>query len=59
MSAGELFSHLQSQNIYVRYFPKAERIKDYLRISVGQPQEMEQVLAIIRAFIKERKEAGR
>ena len=33
--AALLFDYLQAKNIYVRYFPKVERIKNYLRISIG------------------------
>ncbi|MCI5871600.1 histidinol-phosphate transaminase [Streptococcus sp.] len=47
-SAAELFSILEQEKIYVRYFPKVERIKDYLRISIGQEDEMKQVLSVIK-----------
>ncbi|HFU1090023.1 TPA: histidinol-phosphate transaminase [Streptococcus suis] len=48
VSAGELFKHLEEEQIYVRYFPNQERIKDRLRISIGTQEEMEQVLARIK-----------
>ena len=47
ISAAELFQQLEELQIYVRYFPKAERIKDFLRISIGRREEMETVLAAI------------
>ena len=48
ISAAELFQKLEERRIYVRYFPKAERIKDFLRISIGRREEMETVLAAIK-----------
>ncbi len=39
-SAKTVFEHLQAHKIYVRYFPKVDRIADYLRISIGLPEEM-------------------
>ncbi|KXT75633.1 histidinol-phosphate transaminase [Streptococcus sp. DD12] len=39
-SAKAVFEHLQANKIYVRYFPKIDRIADYLRISIGLPEEM-------------------
>ena len=47
ISAAELFQQLEERRIYVRYFPKTERIKDFLRISIGRREEMETVLAAI------------
>ncbi|MFC3932426.1 histidinol-phosphate transaminase [Streptococcus dentapri] len=49
--AENLFNYLQSKNIYVRYFPKVERIKDYLRISIGTQTEMEKVLMTINDLL--------
>lgn len=46
-----LFDYLQAKNIYVRYFPKVERIKNYLRISIGRQDEMEEVLKAIKEFL--------
>lgn len=50
-SATLLFDYLQAKNIYVRYFPKVERIKNYLRISIGRQDEMEEVLKAIKEFL--------
>ena len=48
VTAGQLFDYLQSKKIYVRYFPKVERISDRLRISIGTQDEMERVLMTIQ-----------
>ena len=51
VSAEDLFQYLQANHIYVRYFPKVERIKDYLRISIGSQEEMEKVVQVIQEFL--------
>lgn len=51
VSAEELFNYLQTKRIYVRYFPKVERIKDYLRISIGTQEEMEKVVMTIQELL--------
>ena len=51
LPAGKLFNDLESKKIYVRYFPKVERIKDYLRISIGRQDEMERVLTEIQQIL--------
>ena len=51
VSAEDLFQYLQANHIYVRYFPKVERIKDYLRISIGSQAEMEKVVQVIQEFL--------
>ncbi|MET3644269.1 histidinol-phosphate transaminase [Streptococcus gallinaceus] len=48
VSASHLFQKLQEKEIYVRYFPKVARLKDYLRISIGTQAEMEEVMSEIR-----------
>lgn len=50
--AANLFDYLQAKNIYVRYFPKVERIKNHLRISIGTQAEMEQVIEEIKEYQK-------
>lgn len=47
VSASYLFQKLEEKEIYVRYFSKVVRLKDYLRISIGTQAEMEEVLAEI------------
>jgi len=47
LATATLFEELEARKIYVRYFPKVERIKDYLRISMGTQEEMEEVVKAI------------
>lgn len=47
-----LFKKLEEKGILVRYFPK-ERIKDYIRISIGTDEEMDIFLEKIKLIIKE------
>ncbi len=51
VSAGDIFQHLERQKIYVRYFPKIDRIKNYLRISIGTQKEMEKVIMAIQELL--------
>ena len=46
----ELFLMLREKNIYVRYF-KSPRINNYLRITIGTPEQMEILLAEIRSYL--------
>lgn len=48
--AEELFLMLREKHIYVRYF-KAPRIDNYLRITIGTPQQMEKFLAEVKWFL--------
>lgn len=50
-SAKELFAALRRANIFVRYFDKP-RIDNYLRISIGTQQEMEQLVAFLEDYLK-------
>ncbi|BAQ24043.1 histidinol-phosphate transaminase [Streptococcus troglodytae] len=47
LATAKLFEELEARKIYVRYFPKVGRIKDYLRISIGRQEEMEEVVKAI------------
>ena len=49
--AEELFEMLKKENIFVRYFKKP-RIDNYLRISIGTDEEMDNMLEILRKYIK-------
>ena len=49
--AKELFAALRRANIFVRYFDKP-RIDNYLRISIGTQQEMEQLVAFLEDYLK-------
>ena len=49
--ARELFEALKKRDIYVRYFD-APRISNYLRITVGTDEEMNELLSFLRAYLK-------
>ncbi len=49
--AKELFEALKKENIYVRYFSR-ERISNYLRISIGTPEEMETFIRFLRKYLQ-------
>ena len=49
--AGELFEALKKQDIYVRHWD-SERIRQYLRITIGTREEMEQLFAALRTYFK-------
>lgn len=51
ISAVELFEALRAADIYVRYFKKPERINNYLRISIGTREEMEEFIAFLKQYI--------
>ncbi|MHB8129790.1 MAG: pyridoxal phosphate-dependent aminotransferase [Mobilitalea sp.] len=48
--AKEIFEALRSNNIYVRYF-NVPRIDNYLRISIGTDEEMNQLFVFLQNFI--------
>lgn len=47
----ELFEALKNEGIYVRYWPK-ERIDQYMRVTVGTKEEMEELFAFLKSYIK-------
>ena len=49
--ATKLFEDLRENNIYVRHF-NGERIRDYLRITIGTDDEMDTLLAFLKNYIK-------
>lgn len=51
VSAKDLFEALKKADIYVRYLG-GERIKDYLRISIGTKEEMETMLSFLKDYMK-------
>ena len=51
--AKELFEALKAQGIYVRYFPKP-RIDQYLRITIGTPEQMQVLVAFLKEYIEGR-----
>ncbi len=50
-AAKELFEALKKADIYVRYL-SGERIKNYLRITIGTMEEMQQLIAFLQAYCK-------
>ncbi len=48
--AGELFQALKKKDIYVRHWD-SEKIKQYLRITVGTREEMEQLFSALRSCL--------
>jgi histidinol-phosphate aminotransferase len=46
ISAADLFKKLRDKKILVRYFP-AEVTRDYLRITIGTDEQMDQLLAVL------------
>ena len=51
-AAKNMFEALKKENIYVRYLG-GERIKEYLRISVGTREEMESLVAFLRKYLNQ------
>lgn len=47
-----LYEGLRQRGILVRHFSKPERIKDYVRMSMGTDQEMDAVLAALSDILK-------
>ena len=54
--AQELFEALKKEDIYVRYFAKP-RIDNYLRITIGNDEDMDVFLAFVKEYLEEREEA--
>lgn len=50
--AKELFEYLKTQNIYVRYWD-SERIRQYLRITVGTDLEMKKFFEVLKKYVDE------
>ena len=50
-AAKDLFEALREADIYVRFLG-GERIKNYLRISIGTMEEMEQLIAFLTEYMK-------
>ena len=50
--AKELFEALKQQQIYVRYFNQP-RLSNYLRISIGTREEMEELFAFLEKYLAE------
>ena len=50
--AVDIFNHLKSKDIYVRWFNKP-RISDYLRITVGTDEETDRLIDELKELILE------
>lgn len=50
-SGDELFEMLKAKGIYVRHWNK-DRISDYLRISIGTDEEMDELIKALKDYIK-------
>ena len=51
--AKEIFEALREQNIFVRYFNKP-RIDNYLRITIGTEEEMDQLFTFLKQYLSNR-----
>lgn len=49
-SSKEIFEYLKEQGIFVRYFNKP-RVDQYLRITIGTDEQMDQLVATLRAYL--------
>lgn len=52
IAAEDIFAALKQRNIYVRYFKKT-RIDNYLRITIGTREEMEQLMTALQEILQE------
>ncbi len=53
VEAKDIFASLKQANIYVRYLG-GERIKNYLRISIGTQEEMEALISFLKEYLNGR-----
>ena len=49
--ASEIFAALKEKKIFVRYWNKP-RINNHLRITVGTPEEMDELFAALKEILK-------
>ena len=50
--AGDIFEELKKRNIYVRHF-SSQRIDNYLRITVGTPEEMDELIKTLKDILEQ------
>lgn len=50
VSGNQLFTALKEEKIYVRHFNKPERIKDYLRITIGTDEQMKTLVNYLKTY---------
>lgn len=48
-----LFEALREADIYVRHFSKPERIREYLRISIGTDEEMQTFIDFVKNYLED------
>ncbi len=46
-----LFEAMKQADIYVRHFNKPERIRPYLRISIGTDEQMQEMIAFLKKYL--------
>ncbi|MDR1272307.1 MAG: aminotransferase class I/II-fold pyridoxal phosphate-dependent enzyme [Clostridiales Family XIII bacterium] len=56
-SAEGLFLHLREKRIFVRYFA-GERLKDFLRITIGTPEQMDALISEAEGYVSGGRSAG-
>ena len=54
VSGEELYLELKKRGILIRHFSK-ERIRDYNRITIGTPEQMDALIANIKDILEEKK----
>lgn len=54
VSGGDLFAKLRERGFLIRHF-NLERIKDYNRITIGSPEQMELLITAIKGILEETK----
>lgn len=52
VSGEELFEKLKERDIYVRHFSKPARINEYLRITIGTDEQMQEFVNFLRDYLK-------
>ena len=51
VSGEKLFEVLKEQDIYVRHFSKPARINEYLRITIGTDEQMQELIDFLRSYL--------
>lgn len=52
ISMVQLFADLRKEGIIVRHFDKPERIREYLRITIGTDAQMDTLLSFLREYLE-------
>jgi histidinol-phosphate aminotransferase len=51
VSGEALFAALKEKDIYVRHFNKPERIREYLRITIGTDEQMQELIGFLQQYL--------